>query len=173
MADPVLFDRASAERIASAVRKVEIGDRSEAALRFRRVDASSQQSQRRVFRIATFTGAWSIGATQTVTFKYQTATPNTAVAVNLFFPFPAPAGATDCAIARDGTAWHLIDVPFQTATALFVSAGSVQTVVSNIQIAATLNTSNCAITVSRTQTTAAVLVASSTFTSTFIRFKVS
>jgi hypothetical protein len=93
--------------------------------------------------------------------------------VNLFFPMPAPAGATDCAIARDGTAWHLIDVPFQTATALFVSAGSVQTVVSNIQIAATLNTSNCAITVSRTQTTAAVLVASSTFTSTFIRFKVS
>jgi len=34
------------------------------------------------------------------------------VAVNLFFPMPAPAGATDCAIARDGTAWHLIDVPF-------------------------------------------------------------
>jgi len=109
MADPVLFDRASAERIANAVRKVEIGDRSEAALRFRR---ELPQSQRKVFRIATFTGAWSIGATKTVTFKYQTATPNTAVAVNLFFPMPAPAGATDCAIARDGTAWHLIDVPF-------------------------------------------------------------
>jgi hypothetical protein len=170
MADPVLFDRASAERIASAVRKVEIGDRSEAALRFRR---ELPQSQRKVFRIATFTGAWAINATKTVTFKYQTATPNTAVAVNLFFPMPAPAGATDCAIARDGTAWHLIDVPMETATALFVSAGSVQTVVSNIQIAATLNTSNCAITVSRTQTTAAVVVVSSTFTSTFIRFKVS
>jgi hypothetical protein len=170
MANPVLFDRASAERIASAVRKVEIGDRSEAALRFRR---ELPQSQRKVFRVATFTGAWSIGATKTVTFKYQTSTPNTANAVNLFFPMPAPSGATDCAIARDGTAWHLIDVPFETATALFVSAGSVQTVVSNVQIAATLNTSNCAITVSRTQTTAAVLVASSTFTSTFIRFKVS
>jgi hypothetical protein len=188
MANPVLFDRASAERIASAVRKVEIGDRSEAALRFRR---ELPQSQRKVFRVATFTGAWSIGATKTVTFKYQTSTPNTANAVNLFFPMPAPAGATDCAIARDGTAWHLIDVPLETATAVFVgatatgvvvSATASQTVVSNVLIAATLNTANCAITVSRTQTTASVsvvqstataVVISSTFTATFVRFKVS
>jgi hypothetical protein len=110
MADPVLFDRSSAERIANAVRKVEIGDRSESPLRFD-VVAPSQQ-QRKVFRIATFTGAWPINATKTVTFKYQSATPNTAVVTNLFFPFPLPAGATDCAIAKDGTAWFLIDVPF-------------------------------------------------------------
>jgi len=196
MADPVLFDRASAERIASAVRKVEIGDRSEAALRFRR---ELPQTQRKVFRIATFTGAWAIGATKTVTFKYQTATPNTAVAVNLFFPFPDPAGATDCAIARDGTAWHLIDVPLETATAVFVGATAAQTVVSNVttagstinyisdvSVAASLNTSNCSISVTTTKssasatvvssvvrTTASIAVISSTFTSTFVRFKVS
>jgi hypothetical protein len=116
MADPVLFDRASAERIANAVRKVEIGDRSEAALRFRR---ELPQSQRKVFRIATFTGAWSIGATKTVTLKYQTATPNTAVAVNLFALVPAPSGTADCAIARDGTAWHLIEWFQPTTTAVF------------------------------------------------------
>jgi hypothetical protein len=105
VADPVSFDFSSAQRIASAVRKVEIGDRSEAALRFRRVD---QQSQRPVFRIATFSGAWAIGATKTVTFKYATNTPNTAAALNLFAAVPAPSGSGDCAIAREGTAWFLI-----------------------------------------------------------------
>lgn len=169
MADPVLFDRASAERIANAVRKVEIGDRAEAALQFRR---ELPQTQRKTFRIATFTGAWSINATKTVTFKYQTNTPNTAVATNLFFPFPAPSGATDCAIAKDGTAWFLIDVPFATATAVVVTGVATQTVVSNVQVAAVLNTSNCAITVTRTQTTAAVTVVTATQTATTITLKV-
>jgi hypothetical protein len=105
MADPVLFDRASAERIASAVRKVEIGDRSEAALRFRR---ELPQTQRKVFRIATFTGAWAINATKTVTFKYQTATPNTAVAVNLFCGLNPGTVVTDISISREGTAWFLV-----------------------------------------------------------------
>ena len=171
---PVFFDVQSAARIANAVRKVEIGDRDEAALRFRR---ELPQQQRKTFRIATFTGAWSINATKTVTFKYQTNTPNTAVVTNLFFPVPAPAGATDCAIAKDGTAWFLIDVPLATATAVFVrstaaglvvSATAQQTVVSNVQIAATLNTANCAITVTRTQATASVTVISSTATSVFV-----
>jgi hypothetical protein len=64
----------------------------------------------RVFRICTFTGAWSIAATKTVTFKYQTATPNTAVATNLFAAVPSPSGggSGDCAIAKEGTAWFLI-----------------------------------------------------------------
>jgi hypothetical protein len=115
MADPVLFDRASAERIANAVRRVEIGDRSEAALSFRR---ELPQTQRKTFRVATFTGAWSIGATKTVTFKYQTSTPNTANAVNLFAMVSAPSGTADCAIARDGTAWHLIEWFQPTTTAV-------------------------------------------------------
>jgi hypothetical protein len=167
MADPVIFDRSSAERIASAVRRVEIGDRTESPLRF---DTVQPTQQRKTFRIATFSGAWAINATKTVTFKYQTSTPNTASVVNLFFPYPASTSATDCAIARDGTAWHLIDVPFQTATAVFSGGITTQTVVSNVVVAAVLNTSNCQITVTRTNTTAAVTIAQSTFTSVFVRF---
>ena len=167
MADPVIFDRSSAERIANAVRRVEIGDRTESSLRF---DTVPPSQQRKTFRIATFTGAWAINETKTVTFKYQTSTPNTASVVNLFFPYPASTNATDCAIAKEGTAWHLIDVPFQTATAVFSGGITTQTVVSNVVVAAVLNTSNCQITVTRTNTTAAVTIAQSTFTSVFVRF---
>ncbi len=163
---PTFFDAESALRIANAVRKVEIGDRSEAPLQFDTVPPS----QRKTFRIATFSGAWAINSTKTVEFKYQTSTPNTASVVNLFFPYPASTNATDCAIAREGTAWHLIDVPFQTATAVFSGGITTQTVVSNVVVAAVLNTSNCQITVTRTNTTAAVTIAQSTFTSVFVRF---
>ena len=172
MATPSVFDLASAQRIAAAVRRVEIGDRSEAALRFRRIDP---QQQRKVFRIATFEGAWAIGATKTVEFKYVTNTPNTASVFNLFFPWTGADGTTDCAIAREGTAWHLIDVPMQTATAVFVSATASQvivedidvqtafvpttataSVVSGINVAAALNTASCDITVSTTQSTSSI-----------------
>jgi hypothetical protein len=168
---PTFFDAASAIRIANAVRKVEIGDRSEKPLEF---DAIPPTSQRKVFRIATFSGAWSIGATKTVTFKHQTATPNTAVATNLFFPWTS-SGTADCAIARDGTAWFLIDVPIVTATAVFASGVSQQTALTNVTIsnafvaqtakatvlsgvavAASLNTISCAITVSKTESTASI-----------------
>jgi hypothetical protein len=174
----ITFTRPAAERIAKVVRQVEGGDRDSSGLTFRRVPP---QGEGRVFRIATFTGAWSIGATKAVTFKYQTATPNTVVATNLFFSFPAPAAATDCSIAKDGTAWFLVDVPFETATAVF--AGNVVTSVSTINflsgisVAASLNTSNCQITLSTTQTTSSATVvtgvSSDTFTATFLRFKVS
>jgi hypothetical protein len=40
-----------------------------------------------------------------VTFKYQTSTPNTVTATNLFAAVPA---SGNCAIAREGTAWYLI-----------------------------------------------------------------
>jgi hypothetical protein len=162
----VTFTKGSAERIAAVVRDYEAGDRAEAPLRFGVVSSDS----RKTFRVATFTGAWAISATKTVTFKYQTSTPNTASVVNLFFPYPASTDATDCAIAREGTAWHLIDVPFQTATAVFSGGITTQTVVSNVVVAAVLNTSNCQITVTRTNTTAAVTIAQSTFTSVFVRF---
>lgn len=168
---PTFFDAQSAVRIANAVRRVEIGDRAEKPLEF---DPVLPQQQRKTFRIATFSGAWSIGATKTVTFKYATATPNTASALNLFFPVTG-SGTSDCAIAKDGTAWFLIDVPLATATAVFASSVANQTVVSNVTIqnaflattasaqvvsnvvvAASLNTSNCAITVTRTQSTASI-----------------
>jgi len=162
---PTFFDAQSAVRIANAVRKVEIGDRAEKPLEF---DPVLPQQQRKTFRIATFSGAWSINSAKTVTFKYATATPNTASALNLFFPVTG-SGTSDCAIAKDGTAWFLIDVPLATATAVFLTATAAQTIVSNVLIAATLNTTNCAITVQRTQTTASITIVGATFTSVFVR----
>lgn len=179
----VTFTKGSAERIAAVVRDYEAGDRGAEPLRFGTVATSDAK---KLFRIATFSGAWSIGATKTVTFKHATATPNTAVATNLFFPVTG-SGTSDCAIAKDGTAWFLIDVPLATATAVFVGVTATgvivqstvpQTVVSNVVIAATLNTANCSITVQRTQTTASVTVVGttatgiqvgSTYTATYLR----
>lgn len=61
------------------------------------------------FRICTFTGAWSKSQQKTVTFKYQSQTPNTVVATNLF----ANVGVTsssqrNCAISSEGGTWFLI-----------------------------------------------------------------
>jgi len=102
--EPTQFTRESAERIANVVRAAELASPAARPLSFDRVDTPKQ----RLFRVCTFTGAWSINATKTVTFKNQTATPNTVAAVNLFAAVPAPSGSGDCAIAKDGTAWFLI-----------------------------------------------------------------
>jgi hypothetical protein len=119
VADRVVFLRPDAERIARVVRAVENGNRDESPLTFRRV----MEPPRRVFRIGTFSGAWNIGASKTVTFKYQTTTPNTVSAVNLFFPVTLT-GARDCAIAKDGTAWFLVDVPFKTVSQSIITGVS-------------------------------------------------
>jgi hypothetical protein len=103
--EPTQFTRESAERIANVVRAAELASPAARPLSFERVDTPQKQ---RLFRVCTFTGAWSIGDTKTVTFKNQTATPNTAAAVNLFAALTAASGSRNCAIAKDGTAWYLI-----------------------------------------------------------------
>lgn len=178
MAERISFTRPSAERIANAVRVVEQARPDGAALGFRRQDAVPNA---KVFRVATFTGAWAIGSPKVVTFKYRTTTPNTVLATNLFFPITSTAaGSRDCGIAKDGTAWFLIDVRLATATAVFVtgtqsmsfvsstvsgiSVTGVQqaTVASDVFISASLNTSNCAITIGKTLATASVTIVSGT-----------
>jgi hypothetical protein len=184
----VTFTKPAAERIAKVVRAVEGGDRGAGPLSFGNRGVSGNP---KAFRVATFTGAWSINDTKTVTFRNQTATPNTVSAVNLFFPFSAASNATtDCAIAKDGAAWYLIDVPFEEATAVFVGATTTGIVVSSTQstsrvtdvtLSATLNTSNCTISIGKTLVTASTIFVTgtatsvfvqSTFTATFLRFKV-
>ena len=147
----VVFTRPAAERISKVVRTVEAGERGSAGLSFGRPGDSSGGGK--VFRVCTFTGAWSIGSTKNVAFKYQTATPNTASATNLFFPVTSTA-QLDCAIAKEGTSWFLIDVPFYTASAVFITA---------VSVTASLNTTTCAITVGTTASTA---------TATFLRIGV-
>ena len=98
-------------------------------------------SSPKVFRICTFTGAWSINSAKTVTFKYQTATPNTANVTNLFFPIVGTAtSSVDCAIAKDGTAWFLIDVPFQTIdviTGVSLTTAGLQFTRASVSVAST------------------------------------
>jgi hypothetical protein len=164
----VTFTRPAADRIAKAVRAVE-------------ADAASSQGPTlgyrldggpagKLFRVCTFTGAWSTNSSKTVTFKYQTTTPNTVSATNLFFPIDGTS-TRDCAIAKDGTAWFLVDVPFETATAVFFTGTTTQTVVSDITLSASLNTNNCSITVNKTLTTASVTIVTGTSTSSYLRIK--
>lgn len=139
----VTFTKPAAERIAKAVRTVEGGNRDAGPLTFgARVGGVSAKT----FRICTYTGAWSIGDSKTVSFKYQTTTPNTVSATNLFFPITntATANDRDCAIAKDGTAWFLVDVK---------AVLTAHTAVTDIQLSAQLNTNSCGITVQRTLTT--------------------
>lgn len=170
----ISFTRPSAARIARVVRAVENARPGGQPLESQRQDTLAKA---RVFRVCTYTGAWSIGAAKTVTFKNQTSTPNTVSATNLFFPITSTAaGNRDCAVAKDGTAWYLIDVRLSTATAIFVtstaakafvsetasgisvsgvqsrryvSSTASQQVVTDIAMSASLNTSNCTITLNK------------------------
>jgi hypothetical protein len=101
----VTFTRPAAERIAKVVRHVEGGDRDQAGITY---GSAPGAAGAKVFRVCTFTGAWSIDATKTVTFMNQTATPNTVSAVNLFAALSSASGDRNCAIAKDGTAWYLV-----------------------------------------------------------------
>ena len=56
-------------------------------------------------RMGTFTGAWSLNALNTVTFR-TASTPNTAAAINIFAAIATSATSPrNCAIAKEGTAW--------------------------------------------------------------------
>jgi hypothetical protein len=112
----VTFTRPAAERIAKVVRKIEQGDRGADGLRFLPRGGGGGSSPK-TFRICAFTGAWPVGSDKTVTFKYQTTTPNTVAATNLFWPIP-DGPQRDCSIAKDGTAWYLLVPQLSEGTAL-------------------------------------------------------
>lgn len=110
----VVFTRNAADRIADAVLKVERGNRDSQGLAWHpRMDGRGGGGQ--TFRVCTFTGAWSIDGIKTVTFRNQTATPNTLTASNLFFDIPDD-GTKNCAVAKDGTAWYLVQWQWAIAT---------------------------------------------------------
>jgi len=96
------FDFPSAVRIARVVRAIEQEPRRARPLTFGAIPSGGG---RKVFKMCTFTGAWSKAAAKTVTFRESTATVS---AVNLFANIATAASARNCAIARDGTAWYLI-----------------------------------------------------------------
>jgi len=111
--DRVSFTRPAAERIGKAVRQVEAGDRDLGPIEW----GPRGGAAAKVFRVCTFTGAWPVNTSKTVTFRNVTSTPNTVSATNLFLALP-DRGSQPCGIAKDGTAWHLIAyVPVSQATA--------------------------------------------------------
>lgn len=61
------------------------------------------------FRICEFTGTWAINTDKEVTFKGVTSTPNTVSVTNVLYELPDQ-GTVPCAVAKDGTAWYLVDV---------------------------------------------------------------
>jgi hypothetical protein len=98
------FTRESAERIARVVRRAETAPMAGVPLTF---DKRFPQQERKAVRIGTFSGSWPISGTKTVTFKYVTETPNTAMVTNLVCGLN-PAGSCDVSIAREGTSWFLL-----------------------------------------------------------------
>lgn len=104
--EAVSFTRPAAERIAKTVRLVEAGNRDAGGISYGSKDAGFFPAAK-VFRIATFTGEWAKNTDKTVTFKYQTTTPNTVSAMNLFCGLN-PNGSCDVSIAKEGTAWFLV-----------------------------------------------------------------
>lgn len=102
----VAFTRPAAERIARVVRAVESGRRDSPGFGLGNRLQSLPPSP--VFRMATFSGAWSIDSLKEVTFKFVTSTPNTASVRNSLIELP-DAGTRSCAIAKEGTAWHLVN----------------------------------------------------------------
>lgn len=104
----VSFTRPAAERIGKAVRLVEAGDRDCGPIEW---GPRGGGASAKVFRVATFTGAWAINAAKTVTFRNVTTTPNTVSAINLFCDLPSN-GQLACAVAKAGTAWYLVQSQF-------------------------------------------------------------
>lgn len=103
----VKFSRPAAQRIANAVRAVEAGSRGQPGLVF---DHPQPPLAVKVFRVCTFTGSWEINTQKVVTFKYQANTPNTVSARNEVLSVGDYGRAAMCEIARDGTAWYLVQV---------------------------------------------------------------
>ncbi len=99
--DPVQFTRESAERIANVVRAAELTPTRGRPLTFDAIHEAGRRGG--AFRMATFTGAWPINTANVVTL----ANGATLAAVNRFFDHPN-VGTRNCAVARDGTAWYLV-----------------------------------------------------------------
>ena len=108
---PINFTNRAADRIVKAVRKVEAGNRDQVPY-FSKGELLSGNGKQ--FRIATFTGSWSKESSKTVTFKNQTATPNTVSATNLLYGITSlgtagTATVTTVVIGKEGTAWYFVN----------------------------------------------------------------
>ena len=96
------------DRIKTTVSRVEgMADGGNVTTIPTRFETLPQPASSKTFRVCTFTGSWSIGASKTVTFRGVTTTPNTVGVVNLVCGLN-PSGSCDVSVAKDGTAWYLV-----------------------------------------------------------------
>jgi len=126
MPDRISFTRPSVARIASVVRAVENARPASAPLRSKTVEANP-----RVFRVCTFTGAWTINTEKVVTFKNVTTTPNTVSAMNLVCGI-SPTASCDVSIARAGSAWYLVQPNLTQQPGYSTSGTQVMTIQSGV-----------------------------------------
>jgi hypothetical protein len=98
VADRVVFLRPDAERIARAVRTVEVGNRNETPLTFRRVLEGRGGGG---LRYVEWEGPWQVSDTNTITFKSN---DSTATGINVFAGVDSGSGWV---AKHDGT-WHLV-----------------------------------------------------------------
>lgn len=120
-------------------------------------------------RMGTFSSPWAKGATKTINL---TNAGGTVAASNTLIDYPAaPAGKStvNCVVANDGGTWFLANWEQATATAAFISAVSTAAVVTDVTLSATLNTSSCAITIGKTNTTALMTFIGTSYTTSFIK----
>lgn len=142
--DAVQFTRESAERIASVVRTAELSAPAASPLTFEPFLEGRVPKQ---VRAATFSGAWPIGSSKSVTFtNLPTAT---ASVQNISWPITESGYSNEpCVVGKDGTSWYLIVPRLQTATSVvvtstrqirFVSATQSQSVVTGVDVSGTIS----------------------------------
>jgi hypothetical protein len=106
-----LIGETARQKLRSTIEKVDSLAFGGPVMRIPTVIEGDIASPARVFRICTFTGTWSVNTNKELKFRNVTTTPNTVSAVNLFADIKggtSSACITNCAIAKDGTAWYLI-----------------------------------------------------------------
>lgn len=119
----VSFDLASAERIYRAVRTVEMGNRDQQPLRFRRVLEQPARGGGGI-RVAIGAGQWDRGDYKVLTLATSNS-GETVIVENVLMDLPQ--ATRNYIIGKDGTAWYLVnwqqDLSF-AATAIELTANS-------------------------------------------------
>lgn len=87
-------------------------------------------TNQKVFRICEFTGAWSIGQRRAIKLKYIPGATNTVNVTNLFCGMNPGSTPCDVSIAKEGTAWFLIQPNLTQLPGYSASGTQVLTIVS-------------------------------------------
>lgn len=132
-AQRVSFTRQGADRIARVVRTVEAGDKKGTGLSFSpRLRPIPQGGDSDIFRVAAFTGSWSVDSTATIEFIDPVHSNATATAINYFCGI---AGGEVGVAKNASNVWHLVSWEMQEVCTTRI-----------IDIEVELNTTNCVIT---------------------------